>query len=56
MPCSGGNEVEGSAILKELSLVTDADDMAAHKTVRAVSWDRESRNLLSLLFKFLDLA
>ena len=55
MRCSDGVEVDGSDILKELSLVKDADDIATHKAAQAVSCNRESGNLLSVLFQFLDL-
>ena len=50
-----GIEVDGSDILKELSLVKDADDIAANKAAQAVSRNREPGNLLPVLFKFLDL-
>ena len=52
---SEGIEVDGSDILKELSLVKDADDIAAHEAAEAVSRNREFRNLLPVLFEFLNL-
>ena len=52
---SDGIEVNGSDFLKELPLVKYADDIATHEASHAESCNRESRNLHSILFKFLNL-